>query len=150
MTRFDAVLFDAGGVLVLPDPTVLGPLLSYYGGDVSVAAHRRAHYAGDGGEVVRRCGRGRLGGLRRGVRPLGRRARGRSTEATYVLGVTRHAPLWRWAIPEIACRPRSARRGRCSDGRGFERQWPDRGRARPRGLPGRRRCARLDAVRRRQ
>jgi hypothetical protein len=22
--RFDAVLFDAGGVLVLPDPTVLG------------------------------------------------------------------------------------------------------------------------------
>ena len=27
MTRFDAVLFDAGGVLVLPDPTVLGPLL---------------------------------------------------------------------------------------------------------------------------
>jgi putative hydrolase of the HAD superfamily len=43
--RFDAVLFDAGGVLVLPDPLVLGPLLAYYGGDGSVEAHRRAHYA---------------------------------------------------------------------------------------------------------
>ena len=32
MSRFDAVLFDAGGVLVLPDPTVIGPLLVQYGG----------------------------------------------------------------------------------------------------------------------
>ena len=45
-TRFDAVLFDAGGVLVLPDPTVLGPLLAYFGGDAGIDAHRRAHYAG--------------------------------------------------------------------------------------------------------
>ena len=28
MTRFDAIWLDAGGVLVLPDPTVLGPLLA--------------------------------------------------------------------------------------------------------------------------
>ena len=42
--RFDAVIFDAGGVLVLPDPLVLGPLLAYYGGDGSVEAHTRAHY----------------------------------------------------------------------------------------------------------
>ena len=42
--RFDAVLFDAGGVLVLPDPTVLGPLLAPFGGDPSIEAHRRAHY----------------------------------------------------------------------------------------------------------
>lgn len=44
--RFDAVLFDAGGVLVLPDPLVLRPLLAYYGGSDSVEAHVRAHYAG--------------------------------------------------------------------------------------------------------
>lgn len=44
--RFDAVWLDAGGVLVLPDPTVLGPLLAYYGGDTDVARHHRAHYAG--------------------------------------------------------------------------------------------------------
>ena len=46
MTRFDAILFDAGGVLVLPDPTVVAPLLAYYGADDSIDAHRRAHYAG--------------------------------------------------------------------------------------------------------
>jgi len=44
--RFDAVLFDAGGVLVLPDPAVLAPLISYYGGDHRHEAYVRAHYAG--------------------------------------------------------------------------------------------------------
>jgi putative hydrolase of the HAD superfamily len=42
----DGVLFDAGGVLVLPDPAVLGPLLAVYDGDPGWAAHERAHYAG--------------------------------------------------------------------------------------------------------
>ncbi len=42
---FDAVLFDAGGVLVLPDPTVLAPLLAPYGGSTDLDRHRRAHYA---------------------------------------------------------------------------------------------------------
>jgi putative hydrolase of the HAD superfamily len=42
--RFDAVLFDAGGVLVLPDGTVLGPLLAPYGGSLELADHRWAHY----------------------------------------------------------------------------------------------------------
>ena len=42
--RFDAVIFGAGGVLVLPDPTVLGPLLAPLGGDPSIDVHRRAHY----------------------------------------------------------------------------------------------------------
>lgn len=46
MKRFDAVIFDAGGVLVLPDPRVLGPLFEFYGGDPTVERHRRAHYAG--------------------------------------------------------------------------------------------------------
>jgi putative hydrolase of the HAD superfamily len=45
-TRFDAVLFDAGGVLVMPDPTVLAPLLTPYGGSADYAVHHRAHYAG--------------------------------------------------------------------------------------------------------
>jgi putative hydrolase of the HAD superfamily len=40
----DAVLFDAGGVLVVPDPTVLGPLLAPYGGALDPAVHHRAHY----------------------------------------------------------------------------------------------------------
>ncbi len=45
MTRFDAIWLDAGGVLVLPDPTVLGPLLAYFGGSPDVERQRRAHYA---------------------------------------------------------------------------------------------------------
>ena len=41
---FDAVLFDAGGVLVLPDPTVIGPLLAPYGATGAIEDLRRAHY----------------------------------------------------------------------------------------------------------
>ncbi|MFZ9696634.1 MAG: HAD family hydrolase [Ilumatobacteraceae bacterium] len=44
--RFDAILFDAGGVLVLPDPKVLAPLIAYYGGDDRHETYVRAHYAG--------------------------------------------------------------------------------------------------------
>ncbi len=44
--NFDAILFDAGGIFLLPDPRILGPLLAYHDGDPSVAAHVRAHYAG--------------------------------------------------------------------------------------------------------
>src|SRR4029079_14921648 len=44
VSQFDAILFDAGGILVVPDPTVLGPLLSPYGGDPSIERHVRAHY----------------------------------------------------------------------------------------------------------
>lgn len=43
--RFDAFLFDAGGIFVLPDPTVLAPLLVVYGGSDDHEHHRRAHYA---------------------------------------------------------------------------------------------------------
>lgn len=98
--RFDAVLFDAGGVLVLPDPTVLAPLLAPYGGSTDVAVHRRAHYAA-----------------------MARKSHTRSHEADWhsynvvyveavgvdadlvehaaeVLDHTRSALLWRWPIPE--------------------------------------------------
>ena len=53
--EFDAVLFDAGGVLVLPDPTVLGPLLAFYGGDSSEVVQRRAHYAGMAAKAAARA-----------------------------------------------------------------------------------------------
>ncbi len=99
-TRFDAVLFDAGGVLVLPDPTVLGPLLAYFGGDPSIDAHRRAHYAamkaksdaGDGEtswDVYNHAY----------VRSVGVPDH-EGDEAAALLDRTRHAPLWRWVIPE--------------------------------------------------
>lgn len=100
MRRFDAVLFDAGGVLVLPDPTVLGPLLVFYGGDTSIDAHRRAHYAG-------MCAKSAAGSVendwlvydRAYVAAVGVR-NADLDEAADVLNRTRTPDLWRWAIPE--------------------------------------------------
>jgi putative hydrolase of the HAD superfamily len=42
----DAVLLDAGGVLVMPDPATARRLLEPYGATPDDAACRRAHYAG--------------------------------------------------------------------------------------------------------
>jgi FMN phosphatase YigB (HAD superfamily) len=100
MTRFDAVLFDAGGVLVLPDPTVIGPLLAYYGGDPSIDAHRRAHYramkaksdAGAAETSWEPYNDAYVAAV--GVRSAD------LAEAADVLDGARHAPLWRWMIPE--------------------------------------------------
>lgn len=98
--RFDAVLFDAGGVLVLPDPTVLGPLLGPYGGDTSIASHRRAHYAAMAVKSM-------VGAVETDwheynvayVEAVGVDAHLVEHAAT-VLEHTRNAHLWRWPIPE--------------------------------------------------
>jgi putative hydrolase of the HAD superfamily len=110
-SSFDVVLFDAGGVLVLPDPTVLGPLLAYYGGDPSIERHRRAHYAG-----------------------MAAKSEAGSSEAVWdeynlayvaAIGVpehelvaaaaalqrTRNAYLWRWPIPESVAALRALHAG---------------------------------------
>ena len=99
-SRFDAVWFDAGGVLVLPDPTVLGPLLAWYGGDPSIDAHRRAHY----GAMAVKSAQGAdemdwIAYDEAYCRFVGVPADARS-EAGRVLGQTRHPHLWRWAVPE--------------------------------------------------
>lgn len=44
--RFDAILFDAGGIFVVPDPVTNGAILSGFGGADDVAGLLRAHYAG--------------------------------------------------------------------------------------------------------
>lgn len=100
MSRFDAVLFDAGGVLVLPDPTVLSPLLTTYGGTEGTAPHRRAHYAG-------MAHKSRQGSNERDwssyndayVASLGI-SDDTKHHAAEVLDHTRSAHLWRWPIPE--------------------------------------------------
>jgi putative hydrolase of the HAD superfamily len=98
--RFDAVLFDAGGVLVLPDPTVLGPLLAYYGGDPSIDAHRRGHYAGMKARSQVRADELDWALYNDAyVVAVGVRTEDRA-EAAKVLGDTRNSDLWRWPIPE--------------------------------------------------
>ncbi len=100
MTRFDAVLFDAGGVLVLPDPTVLGPLLEPYGGRRVVDAHRRAHYAGMAAKSHHADGERDWQSYNRAyVRAVGV-APEFEEHAVELLDHTRSAYLWRWPIPE--------------------------------------------------
>jgi HAD superfamily hydrolase (TIGR01549 family) len=98
--RFKAILFDAGGVLVLPDPTVLGPLLAYYGGDASVNAHRRAHYAGMAAKSAAGSGEAFWEEYNHAyVRSVG--VAEHDVEAAVTsLQSTRNAYLWRWPIPE--------------------------------------------------
>jgi putative hydrolase of the HAD superfamily len=98
--RFDAVLFDAGGVLVLPDPTVLGPLLVRYGGSVSIDAHRRAHYAGMKAKSDRNDAEASWGVYNDAYVAAVGVAEADLDEAAFVLERTRSAWLWRWMIPE--------------------------------------------------
>jgi FMN phosphatase YigB (HAD superfamily) len=94
---FDAVLFDAGGVLLLPDPTVIGPLLAPYGGSVAFADHHRAHYAAiralddEGPEGWRRYNTAYVRSV--GVPPED------EDEAAEMFGAARPPGLWRYPIP---------------------------------------------------
>jgi putative hydrolase of the HAD superfamily len=97
---FDAILFDAGGIFLLPDPTVLGPLLAYYGGDGSIAAHRRAHYAG----MAAKSAAGSHEQFWHDYNVAYVRSVGVPEDevafAATVLEHTRNAYTWRWPIPE--------------------------------------------------
>jgi putative hydrolase of the HAD superfamily len=98
--RFDAMLFDAGGVLLLPDPTVLGPLLAYYGGDPSLEANCRAHYAGMAAKSAAGSGEAFWDEYNHSyVRSVGVPDRDVDAAAE-ILHRTRSAYLWRWPIPD--------------------------------------------------
>lgn len=98
--NFDAILFDVGGVFLVPDPTVLGPLLAYHGGDEAIDAHVRAHYAA-------MAAKSKAGSPERDwteydiayVRAVGV-ADDEVALAAMVLGLTRNAYTWRFAIKE--------------------------------------------------
>ncbi len=100
MSEFDAVLFDAGGVLVLPDPTVVGPLLAPYGGDPAIAVHRRAHYAGMAAKSHARDHEGDWNVYNLAYVEAVGVASDLADHAAEVLDHTRSAHLWRWPIPE--------------------------------------------------
>lgn len=98
--NFDAILFDAGGILLLPDPTVLGPLLTYHGGDPSIAVHRRAHYAGMAAKSAADSSEHVWHDYNEAyVRAVGVPEH-EVALATTVLEHTRNAHTWRWPIPE--------------------------------------------------
>lgn len=98
--RFDAIWLDAGGVLILPDPTVLGPLLVYYGGDPTIGTHHRAHYAAMAVKSTQGAEeRDWIDYDRAYVRAVGV-PDADVEEAAVALGHIRAALLWRWVIPE--------------------------------------------------
>jgi len=98
--RFDAVLFDAGGVLVLPDPTVIAPLLGYYGGDLAVDVHRRAHYAGMKAKSDLDAAEGVWDAYDAAYVTAVGVDEADQGEARAVLNRTRYHATWRWVIPE--------------------------------------------------
>ena len=100
MPDLDAYLFDAGGVLVLPDPTVLAPLLAPYGGSTSIDDHVRAHYRA----MAVKSAVGSAETFwddynREYVRSVGV-ADHEVEVAAVVLDRTRNAWLWRWPVVE--------------------------------------------------
>lgn len=98
--QFDALLFDVGGIFLLPDPRILGPLLDEHGGDPSVAAHRRAHYAGMAAKSAAGAAEHDWSPYNDAyVRALGVPDHEQQL-ASYVLEHTRNGWTWRWPIPE--------------------------------------------------
>ncbi len=99
---FDAVLFDAGGVLVVPDPVVLKPLLDYYGATADHQGHVRAHYAGMAAKSRARSNESDWTRYNSayvdsvGVPPENH------DDAVFVLSRTRTAHLWRHPLPGSA------------------------------------------------
>lgn len=99
---FDAVLFDAGGVLVVPDPAVLAPTLAYYGGSLDHALHVRAHYAAMAAKSRAGVGEDDWSHYNSEyVRCVGVHEADVSAAAA-VLARTRHAHLWRHPVPGAA------------------------------------------------
>lgn len=96
----DAIFFDAGGILVLPDPTVIAPLLAPYGGSVDLEAHCRAHYSGMAAKSRADSGESDWSAYDRAyVSSVGVDSE-LVDRAGELLGRTRSADLWRWPIAD--------------------------------------------------
>ena len=94
------MLFDAGGVFLLPDPTVLAPLLAPYGGDPSIDAHVRAHYSGMAAKSAAGSTEGFWGDYNLAyVESVGVPAYD-VAYAAHVLERTRNAFVWRWPMAD--------------------------------------------------
>jgi putative hydrolase of the HAD superfamily len=96
--EFDAVLFDVGGVLVVPDPMVLAPLLAPFGASVDIERHVRAHYAGMAAKSSAGSGEREWAVYDAAyVRSVGVDDQACSLAAE-VLGATRNAHVWRYPL----------------------------------------------------
>lgn len=98
--EFDAVLFDAGGIFVIPDPHVVSPLLRYYGGSDDLDRYHRAHYAGMAAKSRAESPESDWSVYNRAyVESVGVHVDD-TDEASMVLDRTRSAWLWRHALDD--------------------------------------------------
>lgn len=98
--RLEAVLFDVGGVLLLPDPTVLAPLLAPYGGSEDIDDHCRAHYAAMAVKSRNADAELDWASYNRAYVECVGVASEHVEHAAELLDRTRSPLLWRWPIPE--------------------------------------------------
>ena len=98
---FDAVLFDAGGVLVIPDPEVLAPALSYYGATSDRSVYVRAHYGAMAAKSRAQVGEDDWSHYNEAYVQLVGVPEENRVDAAWVLARTRHAHLWRAPLPGI-------------------------------------------------
>lgn len=99
---FDAVLFDAGGVFVIPDPHVMAPTLGYYGAVTDHGSYHRAHYGAMAAKSRAQVGEDDWSHYDRRYVELVGVNESDVVEAQLVLGRTRHAHLWRAPIAGTA------------------------------------------------
>ena len=99
---FDAVLLDAGGVLVHPDPQVIAPVLAYYGAVTDPDAYLRAHYAAMAAKSAEAAPEDDWRAFDRAFVEAVGVPEGDREEAALVLSRTRHAHIWRAPVPGSA------------------------------------------------
>ena len=93
--QYDAILFDAGGVFLIPDPAVLAPTLAYYGATSDLDAYVRAHYGAMAAKSRQGSGEDDWSYYNTAYVQLVGVPEHNREAATYVLSRTRHALLWR-------------------------------------------------------
>jgi putative hydrolase of the HAD superfamily len=99
-TEIDAVLFDAGGIFVIPDPTVLAPLLAYFGATQDLDVYHRAHYRGMAAKSAAGSTESDWSVYNLAyVETVGVPTH-EIEYAADILGRTRHAWLWRWPLQD--------------------------------------------------
>ncbi len=96
--EIDAVLFDAGGIFVIPDPTVLAPLLAYFGATEDLDVYHRAHYRGMAAKSTAGSSEGDWSVYNLAYVEAVGVPNHEQEYAADILGRTRNAWLWRWPL----------------------------------------------------
>jgi len=95
MSSYDAILFDAGGVFLIPDPAVMAPTLSYYGASTDLQMYVRAHYGAMAAKSRSGAGESDWSAYNEAYVQLVGVPDHEVESAAYVLQRTRHAHIWR-------------------------------------------------------